>query len=331
MSDGDDAGPGTVPPSGGRPPLADEFAPNSSELTTRDADSALAQTYSVSSAGSGGIYEPSSLHGLLDSKSGDADVVADGLPALPSALVAPAPALSAMGVSPALPDAFTYSSWFNPAPGAHGLDVVLVDGDGNLVHGPAAGAGAGGSAGGSGASPSIGGGTTNSPLHINITYDSSVANAPAAFKAAVVSVVQFFESQFSDPVTVNIHVGYGEVGGYRLDSNALGESLTYLTSYSYSQVKNALAADATSAADSSTIASLPASSPVSGTMWTSTAEAKALGLLSSYNGVDGYVGFASGNWFDYDNNNGVSAGQYDFYGCCRTRALGSDGPRAFDR
>ena len=124
----------------------------------------------------------------------------------------------------------------------------------------------------------------------------------------------YFESQFTDPVTINLNVGYGEVGGYSLGSGALGESLTYLSSFSYAQVRSALAADATSADDAASVTRLPASSPVSGTIWTSTAEAKALGLLSSYSGVDGYVGFASGNLFDYDNSNGVAAGQYDFYG-----------------
>lgn len=141
-----------------------------------------------------------------------------------------------------------------------------------------------------------------------------MANAPAGFTATVAAVVAYFESQFTDPVTINIDVGYGEVGGSKLDSGALGESLTYLTSSSYTQVKAALTADAKSTDDAASVATLPAASPVNGTIWTSTAEAKALGLLTSYNGVDGYIGFAGGNLFDYDNSNGVTAGQYDFYG-----------------
>jgi hypothetical protein len=51
---------------------------------------------------------------------------------------------------------------------------------------------------------------------INITYDSSVDNAPAAFKAAVADVVAFFESVFTNPITINIDVGYGEVDGQKL-------------------------------------------------------------------------------------------------------------------
>jgi hypothetical protein len=56
--------------------------------------------------------------------------------------------------------------------------------------------------------------------------------------------VQFFESHFSDAITINLNVGYGEVGGTRLAPGALGESETYLTSLTYSQLTSALSADA---------------------------------------------------------------------------------------
>ena len=113
---------------------------------------------------------------------------------------------------------------------------------------------------------------------------------------------------------MNIDVGYGEVGGYKLGSGALGESLTYLSNYGYSQIKTALATDATTANDTAAVASLSATSPVNGNFWTSTAEAKALGLMGASSQVDGFVGFASGNLFDYNNSDGVTRGQYDFYG-----------------
>ncbi len=147
-----------------------------------------------------------------------------------------------------------------------------------------------------------------------MTYDASVNNAPATFKADVAAAVSYLESQLTDHVTINIAVGYGEVGGYTLGSGALGESLTYLSNYSYSQIKNALATDATTADDATAVASLSATSPVNGNFWTSTAEAKALGLMGANSQVDGFVGFTSGNLFDYSNSDGVTAGQYDFYG-----------------
>ena len=118
---------------------------------------------------------------------------------------------------------------------------------------------------------------------INIAYDLSVNSAPAGFKTAVAAVVQFFQSHFLDPVTININVGYGEVANQVLGSGVLGESLTYFNSYSYSQIKNALALDAKTADDNSAITSVPTSDPISGShaYWVATADAKALGLFSS--------------------------------------------------
>ena len=149
---------------------------------------------------------------------------------------------------------------------------------------------------------------------INVSYDASVANAPAAFKSAIQSVVQFYESRFTDPVTINIAVGYQEVGGSSLDSGALGESLSFLSNYSYSQVKNALTQDAKSSDDTASAATLPLLSPVAGDYWLSTAEAKALGLAAASASLDGYIGFASGNLFDFNTSDGITAGKYDFFG-----------------
>jgi len=42
---------------------------------------------------------------------------------------------------------------------------------------------------------------------INITFDSSVANAPAGFKAAVAAAVAFCENMFSTPITVKLQCG----------------------------------------------------------------------------------------------------------------------------
>ena len=157
--------------------------------------------------------------------------------------------------------------------------------------------------------------TASSPLKVNITWDSSVSNAPAGFTAGVIAAVQYLESRFSDPVTININVGYGEVGGTALGGNALGESESYLTSVSYAQLLSALKADATSAADTSVLASLSAASPVNGTYWLTTAQAKALGLTpATGSSTDGNVGFSSTLAFTYNDASGVASGTYDFNG-----------------
>ena len=158
-------------------------------------------------------------------------------------------------------------------------------------------------------------GAAGSGLVINVSYDGSVSRAPAGFKTVVGQVVQYFQSHFSDPVTVNINVGYGEVNGSKLGAGALGESNTNLSSVGYSQLTQALAADAKDSTDSSAAASLATNDPTGGHYWVSTAEGKALGLLGPSSDVDGWAGFSSArNVFDYDNSGGVSAGQYDFFG-----------------
>ncbi len=151
-------------------------------------------------------------------------------------------------------------------------------------------------------------------MNINISYDSSVGSAPAGFTATVQSAVFFLETNYTDAVTINVAVGYGEIAGQPLDPGALGESLTNLISTSYGQLRSALIADAITGADASAIASLPVADPTGGHYYVSTAEAKALGLYSG-NGIDGYIGFRAGATnFDFDRSDGIASGAYDFFG-----------------
>jgi hypothetical protein len=166
----------------------------------------------------------------------------------------------------------------------------------------------------SGGSTSLVTGATSAGLLINVTYGSSVNSAPVEFKTVVGQVVEYLESHFSDSITINITVGWGEVGGSPLSAGALGSSLTYLTSLGYTQVINSLAADGKGANDASAVASLPAVNPNGGTYWVTTAEAKALGLMGASSNPDGFVGFNSSAPYDYNNSDGVTAGQYDFFG-----------------
>jgi hypothetical protein len=152
-------------------------------------------------------------------------------------------------------------------------------------------------------------------LVINPTYDASVNSAPPGFVTAFESAIGFFQSTYTDPITVNIGVGWGEVGGTPISSGALGESETYLAGfYNYGEVRNALLADSKSSADSTAISSLPATDPTGGRReLMATAEARALGLLRG-SGTDGYVGFdASARW-TFDPNSRAVAGAYDLVG-----------------
>lgn len=209
------------------------------------------------------------------------------------------------GAAPQIPAPFDYA----PA-----QSVLYAPDNGNAARPSGAGNGGGGGKGG-------GGGTSgptpsgSSSLVINISWDSSVQSAPSGFTSAVMTAAQYLESQFTDPVTLNLSIGYGEVNGTALGSNALGASESYLNSYSYSSLRSALTADASSAVDQSAAASLPASSPVNGQFWTTTAQAKALGLAAATGtSTDGYIGFSSALPFTYNDSSGVASGTYDFNG-----------------
>ncbi len=148
--------------------------------------------------------------------------------------------------------------------------------------------------------------TSTSGLVINITWASDVAPAPAGFTTCVMDAVQYLESQFHDPVTLNITVGYADLG-----SGDLGASAWDMESFSYSQVLSAMKAHDTTANDATAIASLPASS--SETVYMTPAEAQALGLASS-GGGDGSAWVCSEYKYTYDDSNGVAAGTYDLRG-----------------
>ena len=63
-------------------------------------------------------------------------------------------------------------------------------------------------------------------MEIDITYDSSVNNAPAAFKTDVMAAVQYLENEFTNNVTINIDVGYGEIDGRSFSSRRPGRELS---------------------------------------------------------------------------------------------------------
>jgi hypothetical protein len=83
---------------------------------------------------------------------------------------------------------------------------------------------------------------------INVTYDSSVTNLDnpdnAAYDptlytkctSAVQTAVQYYENEFTSPITVNINFGWGEAAGYPIGAGAFGVSSTYSENYTYADV-----------------------------------------------------------------------------------------------
>jgi hypothetical protein len=127
----------------------------------------------------------------------------------------------------------------------------------------------------------------------------------------VQAAVLYLDSEFTNPITLTIDVGYGEIDGQSLGQGDLGESeASQYVSESYGAVRNALLAE--NAPGSST---LPAGSPLSGTLYMSQAEAKALGLPQNNDSIDGYVGFSSQSGiFSYANGTTPPANEYYFIG-----------------
>ncbi len=155
-------------------------------------------------------------------------------------------------------------------------------------------------------------------LTINTTYASSVnaqANA-AVIKSAFEAAADVFEGLYTNPVTVNLHVGWGELLGSPVKTIGVAGMPGYGT-YSFSQFTNLLSASATSTTDKAAYAHLPATNPVgggSGTFTLTPAQAKALGVLNTSSGTDGYVGFGATYAFDFNRTDGIAAGTYDFMG-----------------
>jgi hypothetical protein len=104
-------------------------------------------------------------------------------------------------------------------------------------------------------------------MQINISFDQALSSLPSGFVSAVNYVINYFDSTFTNPVTVNIRVGYGEIAGQPLGSGALGESESFLDSVSYSQSLAALKANEPGTAQQTAYNSLPASSPLPGGLY----------------------------------------------------------------
>lgn len=152
-------------------------------------------------------------------------------------------------------------------------------------------------------------------LVINVTYDSSVTSQPnaAQIETAYNLVVQSLETLYTNPVTVNLTVYWGETD--------LGSSGTFLIGdYSYNNVVTALQNSASTLEDSNAVASLPVNDPTPGNDWIfPRGELKNFSYLASLAGVgpndavnDGSVHFASSVAWTFDPLNRAVANEYDF-------------------
>jgi hypothetical protein len=166
----------------------------------------------------------------------------------------------------------------------------------------------------------------------NIGGVTTGSQAEAGFQRAA----QLWQGFLGDSVTIRLDVGFSGLG-----PNILGSTGSNTKLVSYTQVRNALTADKTSADDNIAVASLPATSSLSfytnnsaGTrvfdndgsgnntyLDVNTANLKALGITTDANGnavdtgaADGSITFSSNFTWDFDPTNGITAGAIDFVG-----------------
>jgi hypothetical protein len=115
---------------------------------------------------------------------------------------------------------------------------------------------------------------------INLIPDSSVAQAPSGFTAAVQAAANNFDQTFIDNITINVRYGWGTLNGV-VDTNSLigsagAEGESFGDDVAYSTVKSWLTAGARSSDDSTALGSLRG--PVSTSVFVGSAQEKALDI-----------------------------------------------------
>lgn len=155
-------------------------------------------------------------------------------------------------------------------------------------------------------------------LNFNVTYDTSVSSAPAGFTTSFQDAINYYDSTFTNPITIDLRVGWGEVGGSSLSSNALGESqISGLYATSFNGMINLMSGNP---GLSSYYPSSPTSNPNTSNILIADAEVKAMECGTNAKGgcstpvSGGAVGFSSSYSWDFNAGTSPSSGQYDFVG-----------------
>ena len=163
-------------------------------------------------------------------------------------------------------------------------------------------------------------------LVILVNYDTSVTSLMtsnptlyADYTGAIATAVQFYESEITNPVTITLDLGWGEVHGSSIQSGAVGESAYQQGIFTYAQIYNALkATDKTSSVQLAAVASLPSTDPTNGASFrVSTAEEEALGIASANAGSLGWIGLDSSSSWSWSQSS-IASGTYDAVGVPRT-------------
>jgi hypothetical protein len=146
-------------------------------------------------------------------------------------------------------------------------------------------------------------------LQFDLIWDSSVANAPRGFMQAIAAAAKEYSALFSNKAVIAIDVGYGEIAGSPLPSNALGASASYGYLTDYATVTTALSGNG--------FAFSATNEPTTSQFFVTSADAKAMNLVNPVSGLDGYMGFSdlSGTGYSWNtatgHNGSIGPTQFD--------------------
>lgn len=143
-------------------------------------------------------------------------------------------------------------------------------------------------------------------LSIVLTDIGGVAEGTEAWKGFT-AAAKYWESVITTDVTVNIRVGFSNLG-----ETTLGQASSSGVTYTTAAFKTALTNSATSDLDDSVIANL--GDVTSGNYRVYTALGKALGLYTNTNNNDSTIQFNNQFLWDFDTNDGFTGLSSDFIG-----------------
>jgi hypothetical protein len=172
-----------------------------------------------------------------------------------------------------------------------------------------------------------------------LTFNFTTTNTsldPLALQGFV-DAGKLWSSLFTDNININFQIDFSNLG-----LSTLAQAGSYSYRPSYTTVYNALVADQSSTDDNTAVSYLSANPTFNmllnrtanspngsgsatpyldnngnannSTININTANAKALGLLTNYNGLDAEITFNNQFTWDFNRSNGISGGTYDFVG-----------------
>jgi FG-GAP-like repeat len=154
-------------------------------------------------------------------------------------------------------------------------------------------------------------------VNIIVSYDSSVTSQSGAFQSlfdmAVNAVVQFYDQELTNNITVNVTFAWGSLG-----AGTVAQNNFYYDTYSYATIVSALKATQSSADDIAAYTTLPANDPTGGNGYMVTAaQARVLGLPFGSTPFDDFVTLNSDfgtSGYTFDPNNRAVSGKFDAIG-----------------